>query len=139
MTVRVILHWELPQALQDRFAAKKMFIRWSHTCKAFGVDELILVNVDGLDAGYGDSEIKITVVDTLEEALASVPEETLVYVEQGGAPLDEFEHPQDATYVFGSDFGELPRADVEFDSAIPVNAEIACGVVLYSRSLVWHL
>jgi hypothetical protein len=137
--VRVILHWELPSALQDRFAAKKMFIRWSHTCKAFGVDELILVNVDGLDAAYGDSEIKITVVDTLEEALASVPEETLVYVEQGGAPLDEFEHPQDATYVFGSDFGQLPRADVEFASNIPVNAEIACGIVLYDRSLAWHL
>lgn len=137
MTVRVILHWELPVALQERFAAKKMFIRWSHTCKAFGVKDLILVNVDGLNCQYSDAEINLTVVDTLDEALALVPEDSLVYVEEGGKPLCEFNHPEEATYVFGSDFGELPRADVGFATRNPVNAEVALGVVLYERSKQW--
>lgn len=135
---RVILHWDIPVALQDPLAAKKTFLRWSVTCKAFGINELILIDVDGLGAPTGDNELNLTVVKTLAEAVALVPEESLVYVEQGGVPLKDFEHPQDATYVFGSDFGELPRADVEFACKFGVTADIACGIVLYDRSLTWH-
>lgn len=135
--MRVILHWDLPVALQDRRAAKKAFLRWSITCKAFGINRLIVIDVDDLGIQTNDAELDITLVRSLEEAIALVPEESLVYVERGGVPLDEFKHPEDATYVFGSDFGQLPRADVGFDGNHSVNAEIACGIVLYSRSLAW--
>lgn len=137
MAPAVILHWELPQALQERFAAKKTFIRWSHTCKAFGVKDLVLINVDGLNCQYGDAELNLTIVDTLEEAVALFDASRLVYVEEGGQDIQEFEHPEDAVYVFGSDFGELPQADLGITTANPLNAEMACGVVLYERSKQW--
>jgi hypothetical protein len=136
--VKVILHWELPEALQERFAAKKMFIRWSHTCKAFGVKELILINVDDLDCHYGDSEIKLTVVKSLDEAIRKACFLPKVYVEEGGEPLEEFTHPEDCVYIFGSDFGELPRSDVGIKTNNPLNAEMALGIVLYERSKQWH-
>jgi hypothetical protein len=137
MMVKVILHWELPQALQERFAAKKMFIRWSHTCKAFGVNELILINVDDLDCNYGDSEIKLTVVPTLDEALRRTRGSRVIYVEEGGEPIEGFTHPENCVYIFGSDFGELPQSDVGITTKNALNAEVALGVVLYERSKQW--
>lgn len=137
--IAVIFHWELPIPLQERFAAKKMFGRISHTCKAFGIKDIILVNVDNLNCGYRDAEINLTVVSNLEEALALVNDSTLVFVEEGGKPLSSFEHPENATYVFGSDFGELERVDVGFKTNNPLHAEVALGVVLYDRSLTWPL
>lgn len=137
MTPAVVLHWELPQALQERFAAKKVFTRWSHTCKAFGVKDIVLVNVDGLDASYGDAEVSLTVVDTLDEALSMFDNNRLVFVEEGGKPIDTYQHKEDAVYVFGSDFGGLPRADLGITTAQPLNAEQACAVVLYERSKQW--
>lgn len=135
--VKVILHWELPQALQERFAAKKMFIRWSHTCKAFGVNELILINVDDLDCHYEDSEINLTVVKSLDEAMRRAGSLRTVYVEENGDPLEGFTHPEDCVYIFGSDFGELPQSDVGITTKNALNAEVALGVVLYERSKQW--
>ena len=137
MTPAVILHWELPQALQERFAAKKIFTRWSHTCKAFGVKRLVLVDVDELGFEYGDSEIDLSVVNTLDEALSIVDNDKLVYVEEGGAPLETYQHDKDAVYVFGSDYGQLPRADLGITTANPLHAEQACAAVLYERSKQW--
>jgi hypothetical protein len=130
MSGAVILHWDLPVALQAPQVQKKCFVRWSHTCKAFGVTDICLIDCDALNPWFGDAEVNLSVVGTLDEALALYQDKTPVFVEQGGVPLPLFTHPDDPVYVFGSDYGQLDRSDVEIASDRPLHAETACGIVL---------
>lgn len=128
----VVAHFSLPEVWQTRKAMKKAFTRWSHTCKAFGVTDICLIDVDELNPKFGDSEINLKIAWYLEEALGFYPDHTPVFVEQGGADISEFEWPERPLFVYGDDFGELPRADLSIPTLNPLNAEIANAVVLSS-------
>jgi hypothetical protein len=134
MDPAAIFHWDPPQALLAPGAQKKLFTRLSHTCKAFGVRSLCLVDAGGVIPGhFGDAELALAVVDDLEEALLLYSYASPVFVERGGADLFEFVHPRSPVYVFGSDYGALPRADVSIETDIPIYAEVAAGIVLADR------
>ena len=128
----VIAHFEIPVAWQNNHAMKKAFIRWSHTCKAYGVRNLCLIDPDSLRPAFGDAEINLAIVQNLQDAIDLFPEHTPVYVEQGGEDLSSFKYyfPENPVFIFGSDFGELPKADVSINTDIPLVAEIACGIIL---------
>lgn len=126
----VIAHFSLPVAWQNAHAMKKAFIRWSHTCKAFGVRDLCLIDVDDLSPHFGDAQIRTRVVADLPAALAEFPSHKPVFVEQGGAPLEEYKFPENPVFVYGDDFAMLQKADVEIKSALPLNAEMANAIVL---------
>jgi len=132
----VIFHWKNHPSLNTPHAIKKLLNRWSFTCKAFGVYNLIAITEDPLQ--LNDTEINFSTVPILEDALKN--KKNIVYFEEGGYPIKEFLHPENATYVFGSDYGQLKS-----DNAISINtnnalhAEVACGVILYHRSTQWHL
>ena len=126
----VIAHFSLPAAWQTPFAMKKAFTRWSHTCKAFGVTDLCLIDVDGLGVDFGDREMRLRMVDTLEEALFEFPAMTPVYVEEGGTQISKFQWPNEPLFIYGDDFGELPEADLSIPTKNPLNAEIANAIVL---------
>jgi len=128
MTI-IVAHWELPAAWNDRFAAKKAFSRWSHTAKAFGVTELRFVERQPLPE-FGDQEISLSGHRDLESALTDIDPARLVYVEEGGTPIKAFSFPESPVFVFGSDYGELPKADVSIDTNIPLHADVALGIVL---------
>lgn len=111
--------------------AKKAFIRWSHTCKAFGVFDLCLIDVDRLGYAFGDSEIRLLQAHDLDEALSFYPDHTPVYVEQGGVDIGQFAWPEgDPVFIYGDDFGELPRADLSIRTANALTAEVTNGIVL---------
>lgn len=135
--IAVIAHWELPAALSDLKAQKKMLTHWTHTLKAFGVENLVLVDVDGVRPVINDSEIHHQVVNTLAEAIELFPDLEHVYVEEGGEPLENFNHPKNAVYIFGSDYGQLPKSTVGVKTTIPLHAHIACGIILFDRSIPW--
>ena len=132
----VIFHWKNHPSLNTPHAIKKLLNRWSFTCKAFGVYNLIAITDDKLQ--LNDTEINFTTKNTLEEALKG--KENIVYLEEGGEPLEDFTHPKNATYVFGSDYGEL-KADntISISTNNALHAEITCGVVLYHRSTQCHI
>lgn len=122
----IIAHWDVP-AVFNGHQSKKLFTRWSHTAKAFGVTDLRFVEVDPMPE-FGDAEINLTKYKTLNDAIKGL--KNLVYVEQGGQHLESFKFPKDPTLVFGGDYGELPKADVSIDTAIPLHADITLGIVL---------
>ena len=126
----VIAHFSLPAVWQEPKASKKAFIRWSHTCKAFGVRDLCLINVDGLDVAFGDTELSLKSAETLDEALSFYPDLTPVYVEQGGVDVGEFEWPENPVFIYGDDFGVLPKSDLSVATLNPLNAEITNGIIL---------
>lgn len=135
--ISIIAHWELPAALKDPRAQKKMWVHWSHTAKAFGCTRIALVDVDGDCPEFGDSEIKLSVHPDLESALWATPKDH-IYVEQGGMPINDFVHPEEATYVFGSNYGQLPHADISIETIGPLHDVIALGIVLGHRGLEWR-
>jgi hypothetical protein len=132
--IAVIAHWELPVVLRDGKVWKKMLMRWNHTLKAFGCKWLILVDVDNAGPFMNDAEIRFDRVDTLGQALHLCPGMEPVYVEVEGHPLQDYEHPDKAVYIFGSDFGDLPEATVGVPTHNALHADITCGIVLYDRS-----
>lgn len=123
----IVAHWEIPAAWQGGFASKKAFSRYSHTAKAFGVTELRFVERDPMP-DFGDQEVQLKKYPDLEAALKGLT--NLVYVEEGGTPIREFDFPDDPVFVFGSDYGELERADVSIGGALPLHADISLGIVL---------
>lgn len=134
--ISIIAHWELPAALKDPRAQKKLWVHWSHTAKAFGCTRIALVDVDGDCPPFGDEEIQLTMHSDLEDAIKNTPEDH-IFVEQGGAPLGKFIHPPHATYVLGSNYGELERADVAIDTDGPLHSVISLGIILSHRRSQW--
>jgi len=82
-------------------------------------------------------------VQNVEDILAVVPEDaTLVCVELvvGATPLPEFEHPENAFYIFGPEDGSVPQAIVDAADSVVFVPTIGCmnlaasvNVLLYDR------
>ena len=131
----VIFHWKNHPSLNIPHAIKNLLKKWSYTCKAFGVYNLIAITDD--DIKMSDTEINFSTEKTLEDALKD--KKNIIYLEEGGTPLSKFKHPENATYVFGSDYGGLQVDNaISIEAKIPLFADKAVGIVLYTRSQQWH-
>lgn len=125
----ICFHWEPAASIAaNPKAVKKLLLHWSHTAKCFGVKDIYCIDVDKSGVEMGDLQINFQVIESLDEL-----KDNLVYVEQGGKPLKGFKHPKDCIYVFGSDYGQLPRADVSIEAELGLYAEQACAIVLHDR------
>jgi len=127
----IIAHWEPPVIFSDG-QLKKYFVQWTHTAKAFGVHELAFVEVDPMPE-FGDQEVRLHKYPCLDSA---VDGREVVYVEHGGASMADYSFPENPVFVFGSDYGVLPRADLEIPAG-PLHAHVACGVVLSHWRAQW--
>ena len=127
----IVAHWELPEAWKSGFAAKKAFTRWSHTAKAFGQTELRFVESksDPMPQ-FGDQEVSVSAYPSLDAALEGLDAGRLVYIEEGGEALETYPFPEDPVFIFGSDYSQLPKADVSLNTIIPLHADVALGIVL---------
>lgn len=124
----IIAHWDIPQAW-DSHAQKKYWIRWSHTAKAFGITKICMVETDPCPE-WGDAEIELTRVKTLDEALEHFSDYTPVFIEQGGRDYQKYKYPKNPVFVVGGDYGSLPHGDVSIDTGRPLHADISLGIVL---------
>jgi len=131
----VIFHWATPKGLDTPHGRKKLLSRWNLTCKAFGIHRIYCVTDEPIV--MNDAEVSFHRFPSLSAALMMADGE-VVYVEQGGDSLEGFDHPENAVYVFGSDYGELEEATVSINSELPVHAEIAAGIVLAHGYSQWH-
>ena len=127
----VICNFVIPESINYPHVVKKLLNRWSFTCKAFDVCDLTIIT--DMDISLNDAEINTTFVPSLDIALAMVDGE-VVYIEEGGVVLEEFIHPENAVYVFGSDYSRgINTKGVSINSNIALFSEIACGIVLNHR------
>jgi len=132
----VIFHWATPTGLNTPHGVKKLLSRWNLTCKACGITDLLCITEE--DIRMSDAEVTFRTFKTLDEALDVVCGE-VVFIEQGGKDLWTFEHPREATYVFGSDFSNLDKYEnkISIPSLLPFHAEVAAGIVLAHRYSQW--
>jgi len=158
----VIGFWDNANWLYELSVAEKKYLSfWRISAKAFGVDKLIMIDLDGRNPVCGDTEIEFEIYSTLEEALDAYPNANIVFLENETAVpdgisyenLNDFEHPsEDVIYIFGSDFSglALQSLDNEYiekgtvvNVEMPVNASypwatVMMGIVLYDRWLQWR-
>jgi hypothetical protein len=133
----IIFHWNTPKGLDTPHGKKKLLSRWNLTCKAFGITDIMCVTKE--DIKMGDREVRFRTFSDLDKAI-NASKGTIVAIEQGGSSLSEFKHPEDAIYIFGSDYDNLDyfANKISIPSLLPVHAETACGIILASRYQQWH-
>jgi len=107
--IAIVIHWERAAWAYKSKEALHKIQKW-HTfgMKAYGVNKLLIVDVDKSNPNWSDAEMKVDNYATLERALEEIPEYEFVYVEYGvpgSIPLSEYKHPKNSAYIFGSDYG----------------------------------
>ena len=124
----ICFYWDPPESIkQNPKAVKKLLLHWTHTAKCFGIKTIYCVG----QVEVRDKQIDFRCIKSLDE----LPKIKKVFVEQGGKSLKDYKHPKDCIYVFGSDYGQLPKADVSVETELALYAEQACAIVLYDRSI----
>ena len=113
------------------------FDLWTYPLRDFSVDEHIMTPVSGIDSN-------VTEVKSIQEAIDDNPGLIPVYVdEDGDTPLTEFEHPENALYIFGkanySPFATVGKKGVSVrietkEHGLLWPHQAAC-IVLYDRFL----
>jgi len=131
----IIFHWDTPKGLDTPHGKKKLLSRWNLTAKAFGITNLSCITSE--DIVMNDTEVNFRTFKTLHDAIENSIN-TLVYVEQGGIDYKHFKYPENATYIFGSDYESLQHSDISIPSLLPVHAETAAGIILAHRYSQWH-
>ena len=115
-------------------------VQWEMMLREYGVNALSMCPVSGIAAPWGAAPW-IKEYANMDELLASKPGLTWVFVtENGGSELSEFEHPENALYVFGRASQSVPVPDGALTVKIAPGkgclwAHQACAVVLYDRHL----
>ena len=86
------------------------------------------------------SKIPLTHADSLMESVAEGMSLVCVELVEGAIPLPEFQHPEQACYLFGPEDGNLPQALVNQADAVVYIPTIGCmnlaatvNVLLYDR------
>lgn len=138
--VGIVAHWKnAVEIAKNPHATKKLLTHWTLTAKAFGVKNIIMVDVEKTQPFIGDAEINFEVYPNLNAVYRAYPNEKYVYIEQGGEPLVRFKHPQEALYILGGDYSGMVipagATIVSIDSKITLYAEIAAGIVLHDRQV----
>lgn len=88
MTVKIVSYWE-----QGWNTPIKEYDLWHFPTRDFQVDELIMMPISGIDA-------QVTEYKSFDDI--DVSDCTVVWVDENGEEyLDDFEHPENAVYVFG--------------------------------------
>jgi len=133
----IIFHWDTPKGLDTPHGKKKLLSRWGLTCKAFGIYKLYCVT--GEDIQINDAEVEFKAFNDIHKAIQFAGGH-VVAIEQGGESLYKFKHPENATYIFGSDYSNLDyfANKISIPSRLPVHAETAAGIVLAHRFKQWH-
>lgn len=133
----VIIHWDHKLSFPEA-GKRNLFQHYDYVCKAFGVDKLVIVDVDGtmtLNPPH-------VVVRTLEEAMKEFPEgiKFCAIHPEGVEDHTAYVSPKDVVYVTGPDFSGFDFGN-EFDSVYikTINvkpnlwANQALAIVLASR------
>lgn len=146
MTVKIAGYWDLWFTHRE----SEYDISWRFMLKHFDVNEAIMIPKCGacdkiaLDA----SEVPLVEMDSIEDVLLNNNELVPVIIdERGTTHLRDFQHPENALYIFGRTGGNpldlLPdwagatvlveSAPKHMDTSALLHPNQACSIVLYDR------
>ena len=139
--ISVIIHWDHKKAM-DVENMRYIYQLWDYVCRSHGLAPANAIFVD-CEGSLGAMNLANPVVSTLEEALSIAGKHDLtpVYV-HGSAEVDltNFEHPENAVYIFGPNYAKLPLPDGAVSVRIPLFAEpndlfsqTCLPIILYDR------
>ncbi len=123
-----------------RKASKRLLKMWTHTAKAFGISNLIVIGEKESVPYIGDEEIAIEVFSHISEARAKYSEFCWVVAHEEGYNVDEYtyELPEDVIFAVGSNYADpvLYEDDivVSIDSQIPLWDIVAAGIILHEAN-----
>ena len=116
------------------FDASVEAFMWKQLTAAYAVDRVIFTPTELKQRIYPEQ------FNTMEEALASTVGEQIFLIPGHGESLIDFEHPQDAVYVFGNAYkSNLDIATKIVQIPTPKNVDVfardAAAMVLYDRMI----
>jgi hypothetical protein len=139
--ISVIVHWDHKKPM-DVNNMRYIYQLWDYVCRSHGLapKNTIFVDLEGSLAGLSPPN---PIVHTLEEALSIAGKDDLtpVYV-HGSAEVDltNFEHPENACYIFGPNYDLMKLPEGAISVRIPLFAEpmdmfsqTCLPIVLYDR------
>ena len=136
----LVFHWDEAEAYKkDQLAKKKLLKQWTHTAKAFGVYNLMVIgNSDSIPV-LGDTEIAITQYDNYEQVRAAHKKAKYVVITEEGKPIESVKFPKkNVIFVVGSNYANPKINDKDITVAIKANIPIwdvvAAGIVM-SRAM----
>jgi len=129
--VKVISFWE-----QGWNTPIKEYDLWHFPGREFGVDELIMIPISGIHAE------KIKEYQTFEDIVRD--DSVYIFVDEGGEEeLEDFIHPENATYIFGkTSLSPMITYKQDGDKSVKIKSPINQGlfwghqamcIVLYDR------
>lgn len=121
---------------QGWFDFKTELNLWQFPLRDLGVDELAMAPISGLNNN------KVREFDNIEELVQYYNLPIIICTEHGESILQDFEHPQNALYLFNrTSGGELPvEADYTLKIQTPLDKGLlwghqAASIILYDRFL----
>ena len=139
--ISVIIHWDHKKPM-DANNKRYIFQLWDYACRSHGIAPANALFVD-LEGSLGAMNLANPVVSSLEEALSIAGKDDLtpVYVHGSGKQeLPNFEHPENAVYIFGPNYDKLKLPDEALSVRIPLYAEpkdmfsqSCLPIILYDR------
>lgn len=133
--IKVCAHWDCKIGTSTKMK-RQMYQYYDFTAKAFGVEDLLLVDKD--DSCTIEPP---NVFETKEAAFAKVSTACIpVYIsENGKLDLKDFIHPTDALYIIGPNYTgyDVPEdaysVRIETRGLVPLWSHVALGIVLADR------
>ena len=142
MGVNIAVFWPGDDFIKSNFGAKRWLSFYIYVMQAFEADTLCLIGAPDISMGY---DIVLKQYVTVEEMLAEFPNHKIVsFVGTANKTLQEYEHPKDALYLFGNDYGDVPNVSedkLRIDNSKNIKtlwSHNCVSIVLYDRSIKDH-
>lgn len=134
---KLLFHWDDNEVLlADAHAQAKLLKQWTHTAKAFGIYDLLII---GNSPVSGDVEITIEKFATYQEARDAYIDSQFVLLTEDGQDISAFAPPDgEVIYALGSNYANpiahTGDATVGIAAAVPLWDVVAAGIVLHGVS-----
>lgn len=131
----LVFHWDENQTFKSsKRAQKRLLKQWTHTAKAFGFYNLLIIGKDV--PMINDTEINILVFNDYLEIREEYENYKYVIITEKGKDIDSVKFPtKDVLYVVGSNYSDPIVTDgdilVGIKGNIPLWDVVAAGIILH--------
>lgn len=131
---RLCFHWDEAEAFKKSDTARKKLLKqWTHTAKAFGVFDLIVVGAKANIPVIKDLEINIEVFSSYADVRTAYDNSEYVVITETGK--GEVAFPKDCIFVVGSNYSNPQENEgdilVKIEADIPLWDVVAAGIILH--------
>lgn len=133
----LVFHWDDAAAFsKSDMARKKLLKQWTHTAKAFGVYNLMIIGDPASIPVVEDLEMTVQDFATYDAVRAAYPTHVYVVMTEVGEPIESITFPAEPSFlVAGSNYANpvINEGDitVSITALLPLWDVVAAGIVLH--------